>query len=118
LVALTSNHNRCRLGIGGIFYLNKSMNGKQAFHAIIRGRVQGVYFRAFVQHRAVELGLCGYTRNLASGNEVEVQAEGDAETLQKLLEHLKNGPAEARVESLIVNWSAYSDGFSSFEIRY
>jgi acylphosphatase len=63
---------------------------------LVSGRVQGVGFRRFVQRRAEELGLAGHAANLADGR-VEVLADGDAERLERLLAHLRRGPAHARV---------------------
>jgi acylphosphatase len=88
-----------------------------SLQAIVHGRVQGVYFRAFVQQKALELGLTGYTRNLPSGNEVEVLAEGDKEALDKLLIYLKIGSSNSKVEGIIINWKKYTAGFEYFEIR-
>ena len=84
----------------------------------VYGRVQGVYYRYFVRNIARELGLKGYVRNLASGNAVEVQAEGEKQQLNKLLEQLKVGPAGARVERVEADWSDYSGRFDDFGVRY
>ncbi|MFO7773572.1 MAG: acylphosphatase [Dehalococcoidia bacterium] len=84
----------------------------------IYGRVQGVFFRYFVQNVARKLGLTGYVRNLASGDAVEVQAEGKRLQLNELLEQLKIGPPGARVERVEVSWSDYSGQFTDFAIRY
>ncbi|HUS04380.1 MAG TPA: acylphosphatase [Dehalococcoidia bacterium] len=86
--------------------------------ARVYGRVQGVFFRYFVQCVAKDLGLRGYVRNLANGDAVEIQAEGDKQKLEKLVEHLKIGPPEAQVKRVEVGWSDYSGQFSSFGIRY
>jgi len=86
--------------------------------ATVYGRVQGVLFRSFAQNVARNLGLKGYTRNLTSGNAVEVQAEGDKQQLEKLVEYLKIGPSSARVERVEVDWSGYSGRFTDFDIRY
>jgi acylphosphatase len=64
--------------------------------ATVYGRVQGVFFRYFVQNAARKLGLTGYVRNLASGDAVEVQAEGMKPHLTELLEQLRIGPPGAR----------------------
>ncbi|AFV75854.1 acylphosphatase [Thermus oshimai] len=72
--------------------------------ALVRGRVQGVGYRAFVQRKALELGLSGYAENLPDGR-VEVVAEGPKEDLEALLHHLKQGPRLARVEEVEVQWS-------------
>ena len=87
-----------------------------SFHAVISGHVQGVFFRAFVAERALELGLRGYVRN-SSGNEVEVQAEGDKEHLEKLLQHLKIGPPAARVAKMAVNWGVFTGRYARFEVK-
>ena len=85
---------------------------------IVYGYVQGVFFRAFASRRATELGLTGYVRNLSGGEAVEVNAEGEREKLQELIDFLRVGPPAARVEKVETNWSDYSGSYSSFGIRY
>lgn len=80
------------------------MTKAAALHAIVFGHVQGVYFRAFVENHASELGLTGYVRNLPGGREVEVMAEGDRGQLEKLLSYLNEGPVRARVEKVVTQW--------------
>ena len=84
----------------------------------VYGRVQGVYFRYFVRNVARKLSLKGYVRNLASGNAVEVQAEGEKPQLDRLLEQLKVGPPGAWVKRVEIDWSDYSGQFTNFSIRY
>jgi acylphosphatase len=84
----------------------------------VYGRVQGVFFRYFVRNVAKKLNLKGYVRNLASGDTVEVQAEGEKRQLNKLLEQLRIGTPGARVERVEVKWADYSGGFGNFSIRY
>ena len=86
--------------------------------ATVYGRVQGVYFRYFVRNVARDLGLGGYVRNLASGDAVEVKAEGQKLQLDRLLEELKTGPPGASVRSVEIDWSAYTGQFENFSIRY
>ena len=86
--------------------------------ATVYGRVQGVLFRYFVRNEATELGLKGYVRNLASGDAVDVQAEGERWQLNKLLGQLKVGPPGAWVERMEVKWADYSGQFTDFGIRY
>jgi acylphosphatase len=86
--------------------------------ATVYGRVQGVFFRYFVRDVARRLGLKGYVRNLASGDAVEVQAEGEKRQLNKLLGQLKVGPSGARVERVEVKWANYSGRFDDFSVRY
>jgi acylphosphatase len=85
---------------------------------VVYGYVQGVFFRAFASRRATELGLNGYVRNLPGGDAVEVIAEGERDKLDRLIEHLKVGPAAAEVERLETTWSEYTGGYSGFGIKY
>jgi acylphosphatase len=97
---------------------NNKMADVAHLSATVYGHVQGVLFRYFVRNEATELGLKGYVRNLASGDAVEVQAEGERRQLNELLGQLKVGPPGARVERLEVEWPDYSGQFSDFSIRY
>jgi acylphosphatase len=89
-----------------------------SLHAIVRGRVQGVFFRAFVAEKARELGLKGYVRNLPDGREVEVQAEGERAKLEKLIVYLNTGPPASRVAGVTTEWSDYSGAYPAFSILY
>jgi len=86
--------------------------------ATVYGRVQGVFFRYFVRNIARNLGLKGYVCNLPSDDAVEVQAEGEKQQLEKLIEQLKIGPPGARVKRVEINWSDYSGQFTTFSISY
>ncbi|HET6913299.1 MAG TPA: acylphosphatase [Rhodanobacteraceae bacterium] len=66
---------------------------------IVRGRVQGVFFRASTREQALKLGVSGYAKNLADGN-VEVLASGSPEALDSLQKWLHMGPPSARVENV------------------
>jgi acylphosphatase len=66
---------------------------------IIRGKVQGVWFRESTRREAETLGLSGYAANLEDGSVEVVAAGGDAE-LDKLAAWLRHGPTLARVEQL------------------
>jgi acylphosphatase len=86
-------------------------------HAIIEGRVQGVGFRMFVVDNAALLGVTGWVRNRYVGD-VEVVAEGDRQTLGKLLNYLHVGPRAARVTNVEADWQSASGEFSRFTVRY
>ncbi len=88
---------------------------RKRIHGTVSGRVQGVFFRASTRDRARELGLSGWVRNLPNGR-VEFVAEGEENTLQELLRFLRVGPPGARVDNLVVEWSAPS-GETGFSIR-
>lgn len=74
---------------------------KLARRYFIRGRVQGVGYRYFVERLAYELGITGYTRNLDDGR-VEVYAIGTPEQLDELAGYLRRGPRFADVRGVEV----------------
>ena len=88
-----------------------------ALQANVYGRVQGVFFRAFVTRCARELGLSGYVRNLPDGA-VEVGVEGERQQLEKLVGFLELGPPGARVNKVVTIWSEYTGDYSGFSVRY
>jgi acylphosphatase len=73
-----------------------------AIRAVVKGRVQGVGFRDYVEARARFLRLAGYVRNLSDGRSVEVIAEGPREALEQLSEHLREGPGMSRIDAVDV----------------
>jgi len=85
--------------------------------AIVRGRVQGVFFRDFTRREASSLGLEGYVRNVPDGT-VEVIAEGPRETVERLLQQVTLGPSSARVDRVEVEWQEPTGEFERFEVRY
>jgi acylphosphatase len=93
------------------------MTNSASLQATVYGRVQGVFFRAFVSVWAEELGLAGYVRNLPDGT-VEVQAEGERQQLEKLVGYLKAGPPSARVKKVVTNWSEYTGNYTGFGVRH
>lgn len=85
--------------------------------AHVSGRVQGVWYRAFVQTTAVALGLTGYVENLPDGR-VHLVAVGDPERVNALLEALKEGPPGAEVERVDARVYSGPETFADFSIRY
>lgn len=83
---------------------------------IIRGRVQGVGYRYFVQGVAERFGVSGFVRNLPSGD-VEVLAEADSGTLELFKQKLEQGPRMSRVTEIIESDVESSGLYSSFQIR-
>jgi acylphosphatase len=69
-------------------------------HFLVRGRVQGVGFRWFVQREAGELELRGWVRNTEEGD-VEIVAAGNPEDLNELRASVRRGPRGARVDNVI-----------------
>jgi acylphosphatase len=70
---------------------------------IIRGRVQGVFFRAEARDRAASLDLGGWVRNNPDGT-VEAAFEGERERVESMVEWCRRGPALAQVEDVEVAW--------------
>lgn len=81
----------------------------------IRGRVQGVYFRASAQREARRLGLTGWVRNRADGA-VEILAEGEEAQIRELYGWAQKGPSAARVERVDTRWRSYTGEFPEFRI--
>ena len=82
----------------------------------IRGRVQGVYFRASTVQQAQELGLTGWVMNCDDGS-VAAVVEGSRERLEKMISWCWKGPAGARVTHVDVEWSLSQDRFRGFSIK-
>jgi len=89
-----------------------------SMHAVVKGHVQGVYFRDFVYGRALSLGLTGYVRNLPDMRSLEVVAEGQRERLELLVEHLNKGPRGARVDAVELQWGEASGQYAEFRVRF
>jgi len=68
---------------------------------IIKGKVQGVFYRQGAKEEAERLGITGWIKNISEGR-VEVMATGNEEQLQKFIAWCRKGPRKARVEDVIV----------------
>jgi acylphosphatase len=88
-----------------------------SLQAAVHGRVQGVFFRAFVERWAEQLKLAGSVRNLPDGT-VEVRAEGERQQLEKLVGYLQKGPPPARVDRVVTIWGDYTGSFKGFSVGY
>lgn len=84
---------------------------------VVRGRVQGVFFRGFVLDAAVSLGLSGFVKNLDDGS-VEAVFEGEKSMVEEAVAECKKGPPSSRVEDIDLRWEPPSGDFSGFRIRY
>jgi len=94
------------------------MSSQRCLHIVIRGKVQGVFFRATTAEKARSLGLSGWVRNLPDGS-VEVVVKGDEEKLKELIEFCHKGPPLARVtEVLVQEVEDPKDLPHPFSIRY
>jgi len=88
----------------------------QARRFLVRGRVQGVGFRWFVEREAHILGIAGWVRNNHDGS-VEVLAQGTRDQLSGLHSRLREGPRAARVDIVEVSEENPAAGLVSFRIE-
>jgi acylphosphatase len=86
-------------------------------HVYIRGRVQGVFFRAETERTAKSHGLTGWVRNMADGR-VEALFEGRDEDIDAMLKWCHSGPPAARVDEVLKEAEPYTGEFRNFSIRY
>lgn len=93
-----------------------SQSRTQSRRFLVRGRVQGVGFRWFVEREAQILGIAGWVRNDPDGS-VEVLAIGTPEQLSGLRSRLQEGPRAARVDDVKESEAEPVAGLNSFQVR-
>lgn len=81
----------------------------------VKGKVQGVYFRATTKAVADQVGAKGFVVNLKDGS-VYIEAEGDSFALDSLVEFCHEGPDRAEVETVEVEETADRKDFKNFEV--
>ena len=87
----------------------------ETVHLVIKGKVQGVYYRASAKEKANELGIKGWIKNIPGGH-VEVMASGSKEQLEKFIEWCRQGPKYAHVSDMIVT-KGEQENFNDFSIK-
>jgi len=80
----------------------------------VKGKVQGVYFRASAKNKASELGITGWVRNLQDDN-VEIKATATDDILQLFISWCRQGPSRASVHELIIE-ELPLESFNDFRI--
>ncbi|MFP7753570.1 acylphosphatase [Thermodesulfobacteriota bacterium B35] len=90
---------------------------RKRIHAIVHGRVQGVFFRDYTQRQAEMLGLDGWVRNLPDGT-VEVVFEGEADRVDAMCAWLEQGSPLSRVSRVLCEEEPASGRESGFAIRF
>jgi acylphosphatase len=75
------------------------MSARVIRHVMVHGRVQGVGYRAFVEHEALRRGIEGWVRNCRDGS-VEAVFAGNGDIVQAMIEGCRQGPFAARVDAL------------------
>jgi acylphosphatase len=87
------------------------------FEIQVRGRVQGVGFRYFVQKKAAEQHIKGWVKNMPDGS-VLVMARGNEPQMNTFIGYLEAGPSMARVEKLIKSRMPELESFANFKVKY
>ena len=82
---------------------------------VIRGRVQGVFFRQSTKEIAERLGLTGWVRNCPDGS-VTAVFEGEIQAIESAITWCRQGPPSARVSDVEVIWGDASGEFPDFRI--
>ena len=83
---------------------------------VVSGRVQGVFFRDSTREKAQELGLSGYVMNTPDGD-VEAVFEGPQESVEEVVRWCGQGPPQASVENVDVDYEPPGDDPAGFEVR-
>lgn len=86
-------------------------------HIIVTGRVQGVFYRASTQDKALQLNLVGWVRNTSEGN-VEIEAQGSSDKISEFVKWCNKGPQFAKVDGIEVQQLVVSIELDDFEIRH
>jgi acylphosphatase len=86
-------------------------------HWLIRGRVQGVGFRAYVRRAALRHGVGGDVRNLPDGR-VELRAAASTSTLEPFLDAVRRGPPGGQIAGVEPVVPPQDPGCDGFEIRF
>ena len=85
-------------------------------HVVIRGRVQGVWYRGSMENEAERLGVSGWVRNRPDGA-VEAEVEGEREAVEALIAWARHGPPAARVTDVEVRWTEPRGERGRFVVR-
>lgn len=85
-------------------------------HVIFQGKVQGVFFRASTQRKALSLGVQGWVRNLPNGT-VESVMEGSQKRIEALIHWCCHEMSLSRVDYKEVEWEEPTGEFTDFFIR-
>ncbi len=85
-------------------------------HVWVKGRVQGVGFRAHVEYYARQIGVTGWVRNVGYDT-VEAIAEGESEDVNLFISMMKQGPRASRVDESQVEWETPTGEIREFGVK-
>jgi len=85
-------------------------------HIWVKGRVQGVGFRAHVEYYGRQIGVTGWVRNVGYDT-VEAVAEGEREKVERFIEMMKQGPSASHVEESKVERENPTGEFQEFGVK-
>ncbi len=88
---------------------------KKSVKLIVKGSVQGVFYRQFCKENADKLGVKGFIRNLEDGN-VEVVLEGDNDEVDMMVKLCKQGPKYSQIRNVEVEEKKWGGDFDGFKI--
>ncbi len=88
-----------------------------AKHIIVKGKVQGVFFRKYTRQRAVELNIYGWVKNTENGD-VEIFAQGNKDEIEQLINWCRQGSPKANVENVAANDAEPDIGLAGFYIHH
>jgi acylphosphatase len=97
--------------------MSENETEKVRAHIRVRGRVQGVGFRAHVEYAARKIGgLTGWVRNVGYDT-VEAVVEGKRSAVEQLIQAMREGPRSSRVEDANVEWENPTGEFLQFGVK-
>ena len=88
---------------------------KVHYNILVKGKVQGVWYRKYTKDQANSLGIKGYVKNDENGN-VYVEAEGTTEAITAFIETIKQGSPLSKVSEVLYDIDS-SKGYKDFEIK-
>lgn len=103
---MTPGSDNPRQGLGGLVRI----------HLVVRGRVQGVWYRGSAREEALRLGIRGWARNRPDGS-VEILAQGSAAAIDRFVAWCHEGPPLARVSSVEREAQVVADGDAELAVR-
>lgn len=86
-------------------------------HIWVKGRVQGVGFRAHVEYYARIMGVCGWVRNVG-WDTVEAVAEGTQDVIDQFIELVRTGPQASRVDEFYIEEEEPAESNHEFMVKY